>query len=159
MTSYSSAPERLTDAPRSGGRTDGGLVDGPRWFRARIRAWGPLLGVLLPAVVGGFAYGSLRLSDSAWSGAVGLVGGVLAAPGLLAAGAPFGDRGLYPIAVVASGVMWLAVGFLASRRATRNPLATWGDYWRHYLWLAGGIWVGAGVALGIATVVIGDSLY
>ena len=37
-------------------------------------------------------------------------------------------------------------------------MATWGDFWRHYFWLAAGIWVGAGAALGIATVSIGDSL-
>jgi hypothetical protein len=137
----------------------GALVDGPRWYRARIRGWGPLLGVLLPGLIGAFAYGSLRLSETAWSGAVGLVGGVLAAPGLLAAGAPFGDRGLYPAAIAASGVMWMAVGLLASRRATRHPLATWGDYWRHYMWMAGGIWVGAGIALGAATFVVGDPLF
>lgn len=157
MTSYSPAPPGLTAHPDH--RTGSPLVDGPQWYRARIRGWGPLLGVLLPAVIGGLAYAALRLSDAAWSGAVGLIGGVVAAPGLLAAGAPFGDRGLYPVSIAASGVMWMAVGLLASRRATRNPLATWADYWRHYLWMAGGIWAGAGIALGVATVVIGDPLF
>jgi hypothetical protein len=114
--------------------------------------------VLVPGVVGAIAYAALRWSDAAWSGAVGLVGGVLAAPCLLLVGAPFGDRTLYPLAVVASGFLWLAVGFLAARRATRNPMATWGDYWRHLAWLGGGIWLGSLVALGVAGYVIADPL-
>ncbi len=110
-------------------------------------------------MVGVIAWLSLRLFDTAWSGAVGLIGGVIAAPGLLAAGAPFGDNALYPIAVAASGLMWLLIGVVASRRATRNPMATWGDFWRHYLWMLGGVWVGAGAALGIAALSISDSLF
>ena len=133
-------------------------MDGPRWYRARIRAWGPLLGMLLPAAIGTFAYAALELSDASWSGAVGLIGGVIAAPGLLAVGAPFGDSSLYLLAIAASGVLWMAIGFFAARRATRNPLATWADFWRHYLWMAGGIWVGAGIALGLATISLGEAL-
>jgi len=114
--------------------------------------------LIVPAIVGGIAYFSLHFFDTAWSGAVGLIGGVFAAPALLAAGAPFGERGLYPLAVAASGLLWLFVGFLAARRATRNPVATWGDFWRHYAWMCAGIWVGAGAALGIAALSISDSL-
>lgn len=114
---------------------------------------------MAPAIVGAVAYASLEYSDAAWSGAVGLLGGVAAAPGLLVVGAPFGDSSLYSIAIAASGVLWVAVGLLASRRATRNPLATWADYWRHFLWLAGGIWMGAGIALGLATIALGEALF
>jgi hypothetical protein len=78
---------------------------------------------------------------------------------LLVVGAPFGNSDLYSIAIAASGVLWMGVGLIASRRATRNPLATWTDYWRHYFWLASGIWVGAGIALGRATITIGVSLF
>jgi hypothetical protein len=113
---------------------------------------------VIPGVLGALAYAALHYSDASWSGAFGLVGGVIAAPGLLAAGAPFGDRDLYPLAAIASGFLWIAVGFLASRRATRHPMATWGDFWRHYFWMAAGIWVGSGAALGIATVSIGETL-
>lgn len=113
----------------------------------------------IPGAVGAIAWLSLRLFDTAWSGAVGLIGGVFAAPGLLAAGAPFGDNDLYPVAVIASGLMWLLIGFVAARRATRNPMATWGDFWRHYLWMLGGVWLGAGTALAIAALSISDSLF
>jgi len=89
---------------------------------------------------------------------VGLVGGVMAAPGLLATGAPFGDRDTYPLAVLASGLLWVLVGFLAARKATRNPMATWDDFVRHYSWLLAGVWLGALGALGVAAVTISDSL-
>jgi len=114
--------------------------------------------LVIPGIVGVIAYGSLKLFDTAWSGAVGLIGGVLAAPGLLFVGAPFADRSTYPWAVFASAVLWMLVGFVAARLATRNPLADWVDYWRHYLVMLAGIWVGAGIALGIAAVTVGQSL-
>jgi len=135
------------------------VIEGPRWYRVRIRRLGPPLALLVPSVVGAIAYVSLRLFDGPVSGGVGLVGGVFAAPVLLPVGAPFGDRGLYPLAVGASAALWLAVGFLVAHRATRNPVATWGDYWRHYAWVCGGIWAGAALALAIAALVISDSLF
>ena len=49
VTSYTPAPPDSAAAsePRTAGRP---LIDGPRWYRTRIRAWGPLVGLLLPAV-------------------------------------------------------------------------------------------------------------
>jgi hypothetical protein len=113
----------------------------------------------VPAIVGGIAYLSLQLFDTAWSGAVGLIGGVWAAPALLAAGAPFGDREMYPLAIAASALLWILVGLLAARRATRNPMAVWADFWRHYAWMCAGIWVGASAALVVAALSISDSLF
>lgn len=134
------------------------LTEGPRWYRSRIRAIGPFLGLLIPAVVGALGYALLKVVDSSWSGPVGLLASFLGAPTLLAVGAPFGSRSLYPVAVVAAVVVWFLVGLLASRRSTRNPMATWSDYWRHYLWMLGGIWVGVAVALVLATVRIGSGI-
>jgi len=121
--------------------------------------FGPFLALAIPATIGLVAYASLQLSDSAWSGAVGLIGGYFAAPALLAIGAPFADRTIYPIAALASGAMWFLVGVLATRRATRNPMATWGDFWRHYSWMLLGIWVGVVLALAVATVQIGSDVF
>ncbi len=115
--------------------------------------------MIVPALVGAIAYFSLQLFDTPWSGAVGLIGGVFAAPALLAAGAPFGDRGMYPLAIAASGLLWLLVGMLAARRATRNPMATWSDFWRHYAWMCAGVWAGAALALVVAALSISDSLF
>ncbi len=149
-------PSEPTDVRRARNRS---LIDGPRWYRTRIRSWGPLVGLTVPTIIGVLAYASLKYSDAAPSGAMGLLGGVIAAPGLLVVGAPFGDSNQYPLAIAASSVLWIMIGLLASRQATRNPLATWADYWRHYFWLAGGIWVGAAIALGLATVSIGEALF
>lgn len=116
------------------------------------------MALLIPGAVGAIAYGSLQMSDAAWSGPVGLIGGYYAAPTLLAIGAPFADRSVYPLAAGAAAVMWLLIGMLASRRATRNPMASWGDFWRHYLWMLAGVSVGVTVALAIATVRIGSGV-
>lgn len=113
---------------------------------------------MIPGILGVIAFLSLQLSDTSWSGLVGLVGGYFAAPGLLVVGAPFADRDVYPLAVLGSAFLWLIVGFVASRRATRNPMATWADYWRHYLTMLIGIWCGISLALVIATVQIGNGV-
>ncbi|MCH9836835.1 MAG: hypothetical protein P8O03_14685 [Ilumatobacter sp.] len=134
------------------------LVGGPRWYHRRIRMFGPFLGLLIPGAVGAIAYVSLQISDASWSGSVGLIGGYFAAPTLLAVGAPFADRNVYPIAAAAAAVMWLFVGILAARRSTRHPMAAWGDFWRHYLWMLAGIWIGVSVALAVATVRIGSGI-
>ena len=131
----------------------------PDWFPPPLQA--PARSLYFSASGSGRqlgAWAALRISDAGWSGAVGLVAGVCAAPALLAVGAPFGDNDLYPIAVGASAVMWLLVGWLATRRATRNPMATWRDYWRHFAWLCGGIWLGACAALGVSALVVADPL-
>ena len=158
MTSFTPVPPGARPAPDQP-PPGTPLVEGPRWYRSRIRTWGPFAALIVPSIVGAIASLTLRLFDTAWSGAVGLIGGVFAAPALLAAGAPFGDRDLYPIAIAASVVLWLLVGVLASHRATRNPVATWSDYWRHYAWMCAGIWTGASIALVIAALSISDSLF
>jgi len=158
VPSSSLPPTDRRPSPSSATNTEYGLTGGPRWYQRRIRTFGPLLALAIPAALGLVAYASLQLSDSAWSGAVGLLGGYFAGPALLAIGAPFADREIYPIAALASGVMWLLVGLLASRRATRNPMATWGDFWRHYFWMLLGIWIGVAAALAIATLQIGSDV-
>jgi hypothetical protein len=153
------APSRSAPTPSEAPDDDLPIIEGPRWYRGRIRSYGPVIGLVIPGIVGAVALGALRLFETASSGAIGLIGGVFAAPGLLVVGAPFGDRSLYPWAVLGSAALWLLVGFVASRRATRNPLATWRDYWRHYAMMLGGIWLGAGVALAIAGLAVGEPLY
>jgi hypothetical protein len=157
VTSYTPLPPTTPSSASSPSLAP--LVDGPRWYRTRIRLWGPFLALIVPAVVGAIASAALSWSDAAWSGAVGLIAGVMAAPVLLMVGAPFGDSDLYPYAIAGSVLLWMLIGVVASRRATRNPMATWRDYWRHYAWLCGGVWVGCIAALGIAGAVISDSLF
>jgi len=116
------------------------------------------MALVVPGIVGVSAFLILQLSDASWSGAIGLLGGYFAAPALLVVGAPFADRGIYPIAVLVSAVLWLAVGLVASRRATRNPMATWIDFWRHYVAMLLGIWGGILLALIVASVRIGNGI-
>jgi hypothetical protein len=135
------------------------VLEGPRWYRTQIRRRGPFIALIAPAVVGAVAGIVLRVFESAWSGAVGLIGAVCAAPTLLVAGAPFSDRDIYPIAVIAAVPFWLLVGWLAARRSTRNPMASWADFGRHLTMLTVGVWLGAGAALVIATASLGESLF
>jgi hypothetical protein len=135
------------------------LLAGPRWYRSRIRSFGWLVGLVPPAVVGAAAWLVLRVADTRWSGLVGLFGGVVAAPGLLVAGAPLADETRYPLAVLASAPLWLLIGWVASRRATRSPMATWREFWREYAWMFAGVAAGAGGSLIAATVILGESLY
>jgi hypothetical protein len=134
------------------------LIAGPRWYRTRIRVLGPLLGLVPMALFGAVAWLSLRIGDGRTSGLLGLVAGVAAAPGLLFAGAPFADDSSYPMAVVASIPMWLLLGWLASRRATRSTVASWRDFWREMTFLTLAVLLGAIVALAAATSILGESL-
>jgi hypothetical protein len=110
------------------------------------------------AILGGIAAAALQLGNGRSSGLIGLVGGVSAAPGLMVAGAPFSDNGGYPLAVVASIPLWLVLGWLASRRATKRPMASWSDYAREMTWLTIGVVMGAVAALVAATAVLSESL-
>lgn len=125
----------------------------------RIRVLGPLLALAPPAFVGGLAWLVMRVGDGWPSGVFGLFAGVIAAPGLLLAGAPFGDEATYRLAVIASVPLWLLVGLVASRRATRSPIADWSDYWREFAWLGAGIALGAVGALLGASALLGESLF
>lgn len=110
------------------------------------------------AVIGGAAWLVLEIGDGRKSGLFGLATGVIAAPGLLVVGAPFADSANYPLAVLGSVPLWAVLGLLASRRATSRPIATWGDYGREMVWLTAAVAFGALAALGIATLVLGESL-
>lgn len=131
---------------------------GPRWYRTRIRLFGPFLGLVPMAVLGGAALAALRLGDGRLSGLIGLIGGVSAAPGLLIAGAPLASSENYPVAVLASAPMWLALGLIASRRATTRVVASWRDYWRELIFLTIGVVLGALAALIAATQILGESI-
>ena len=115
---------------------------GPRAYRRQIRGIGPVLGVLPPAALGLVSVFLLNGNTSTARGVLGFLAAVLAAPGLLVAGAPLNSGGALVLGVVASAVVWLLLSVAATRRATRSPVATWRDFWREYLWLVCGVWVG-----------------
>lgn len=131
---------------------------GPKWYRTRIRLLGPLYGLAPMAILGAASVISLRVGDGRTSGLIGLLAGVSAAPGLLVAGAPLADDGRYPLAVLASIPLWILLGWIASRRATKRSMASWSDYTRELIWLTIGVAMGAVGALVVATSVLGESL-
>lgn len=110
------------------------------------------------ALLGAIAWLSLRIANGRTSGLLGLVAGVSAAPGLLFAGAPFADDSRYPMAIVASVPLWLFLGLVASRRATRSTVASWRDFWREMTFLTIAVVLGAIVALAAATMILDESL-
>jgi hypothetical protein len=62
-------------------------------------------------------------------------------------------------AVVGSAVLWVIVGVISARRATRLPAASWRDYWHEYVWLAFGVWLGVVVALAAVNLIFGLALF
>jgi hypothetical protein len=92
-------------------------------------------------------------------GIAGFLTAVLAAPGLLVVGAPLRTgRSVYLGAIVGSAVLWMIVGAISARKATRVPAASWRDYWHEYVWLAFGVWLGVIVALAVVNLIFGRAL-
>ena len=133
---------------------------GPRAYRTKLRASGPFVALLPPGALGVVSLLLLRSHTSLVRGVAGFLTAVLAAPGLLVAGVPLrSGRGVYLAAVVGSAVLWMLIGAIAARRATRVPVASWRDFWREYLWLAIGVWLGVVVALVAVNLVFGRALF
>ncbi len=126
---------------------------GPLWYRHRIRAFGPFAGLAAPLLIFCVAAVASRLANGTLAGVVWFAGGVAAAPCMLIAGAPFGTSATYMVAVAASVVMWVALGFVASRRATRIPAASWPDFWREMCLLT------LGALLGVAGAIVGAAVF
>ena len=133
---------------------------GPRAYRSKLRSSGPLVALVPPGILGLISLLLLRGHTSLVRGVLGFVTAILAAPGLLVAGAPLrSGRSVYLGAVVGSALLWMIVGVIAARRATRMPAASWRDFWREYVWLAAGVWLGVVVALGAVNLIFGRALF
>ncbi len=133
---------------------------GPRAYRTKLRASGPFVALVPPGVLGVLALLLLRGHSSLVRGVAGFLTAVFAAPGLLVAGVPLrSGRDVYLGAVVGSALLWMVLGAIAARRATRLPVASWRDFWREYLWLAVGVWLGVVVALIAVNLVFGRAMF
>lgn len=135
------------------------VPQGPRHYRGRIRQRGPWLGLVPPAGLGAVAALLVQGTGSTIRGVLAFLLAVMAAPSLLVAGVPLATgRAVYGLALVGGALWWLAISTVAARRATRTPVATWGDFWREYAWLAGATALGAVLALVAADLVLGRAL-
>ena len=133
---------------------------GPRAYRSKIRSSGPFVALVPPAILGCISLLLLRGHTSLTRGVGGFVAAILAAPGLLVAGVPLrSGKTVYLWAVVGSAVLWMIVGTIAARRATRHPAASWRDFWREYAWLAAGVWLGVVLALAAVNLIFGRALF
>ncbi|MGZ4699651.1 MAG: hypothetical protein ACXV5U_11760 [Ilumatobacteraceae bacterium] len=113
-----------------------------------------------PALLGAVSLLLLDGHKSLTRGVAGFLTAVMAAPGLLVVGAPLrASHGSYLSAIVGSAVLWMLVGAISARRATRLPAASWRDYWREYLWLAVGVWLGVVAALLAVNLIVGQALF
>jgi hypothetical protein len=135
------------------------IIEGPRWYRMRVRALGPLVALGPPLVWGTISWLVLWGLSDGLSSAIGLIGVISSAPVLLLVGAPFGEEGRYPVAVGASVAVWAVLGWWAARRATRVPVAGWPEFWREYTWLAVGVVAGVVLALGSVSLVYGEAFW
>lgn len=128
-------------------------------YRGRIRRGGPFLALLAPAALGAGAWLLLRGNESTLRGVAGFLLAVFAAPVMLVAGIPLtSSETARVVSIAASAAMWLLIGLVATRRATQRPVASWRDFWREYLWIAGGVWLGVVGALVAANLLLGRAL-
>jgi hypothetical protein len=135
------------------------VPSGPRAYRARIRTLGPVAALAPPAALGILGWLMLHNNGSISRGLGGFVSALFAAPLLPVAGAPLRAAGAaYVAAILASAVVWLLVGVIASRRATRTPVATWRNFWTEWAWLAGALWAGVVIAVVGSNLVLGRAL-
>jgi len=141
------------------GAVYGRVPRGARAYRSNIRRLGPLMGAAPAAALGLVALALVHSNHSAGRGVLSFLCAIGAAPALLVYGVPLSHgSGTYLPAIGLSALGWLAVGAVASFRATRRPVATWRDFWREYLWLAAGVWLGTGFALLAADLLLGRAL-
>jgi len=135
------------------------VPSGPRAYRARIRTLGPFVALAPPALLGLLGWLMLHDNRSVSRGLGGFAATLFAAPLLPVAGAPMrSGTGIYALAAAASVVAWLLTGLVASRRATRLPVATWRNFWKEWAWLAGGVWIGVLIALVASNLVLGRAV-
>ena len=127
--------------------------------RRSIRSTGPVVALIVPAALGATALLLLWGSTSTGRGVGGFALALLAAPALPAAGVPLRSGAqVVLLAVAASALLWLGLGWFSARRATRGTPATWARFWGEFAWMAVAVWAGTGLAVLGANLVLGRSL-
>ncbi|MFZ9629475.1 MAG: hypothetical protein ACO3C1_09020 [Ilumatobacteraceae bacterium] len=140
-------------------RRDGGVPNGPRAYRTRVRRGGALVALVPMALLAVIGRLLLRGDHGTTRAVLSLGCSVLAAPFLLVVGVPLTDSTAARASAVAlSVVLWAGLGLAAARRATRRPAATWREFWLEFAWSAAAVWVGVVAGLVVADAVLGRPL-
>jgi hypothetical protein len=127
------------------------LADGWTQHRRRVRRGGPVVALVVPLMLAAVATAAMWGSTSWWRGALGLVAAMAAAPLLPVVGVPAaGGLARLVLGGVGSAALWMLLGAVAARRATRTPGASWPEWRREYGRLAVGAMVGGVGALAVA---------
>jgi hypothetical protein len=137
---------------------------GPLAYRRRLRTLGPFAGLVVPAVALATS-AALKPAVSCEGACLSQVTAswilpALAFPTTVLWGIPLQDGAVrYAGAAVTSVLFWLALGWLAARRATRSPVASWRNWWTEFAWVLGSVWLGTGVGLWILAQRYGEGVF
>lgn len=137
------------------------VPDGPVAYRQRVRRYGPLAALALPAgllLVAMLTSGNVSCDgrSCAVKGVGVLLLTLFALPTAMLAGLPWeGGSGRYLLTVATSAAVWMVLGAVAAVRATRPAVASWRDFWGELALLALGVWAGVLVALAVVALVLG----
>lgn len=130
------------------------IPDGPRDLRRRLRTFGGLAALVVPAILLAAAAVLWHVVPCDASACVVPRGAGWVAAGMAApTGVVLGIDVSTAVVVISSAVLWLLVGVAAARLATRSPMADWSDWRRAYVPLVIAVWVGTGVGLGLGALV------
>lgn len=131
------------------------VLDGWAEHRRMVRRQGAWRAVIAPAVMGTLAMVAVWGSAVWWRGVAGLALAVTAAPLLPLFGVPATtDAASVAAGVGASALAWWTLGWLAARRATRVPGASWPEWRSEYLRLAVGFAAGGWLALALGAAMV-----
>ena len=140
----------------------GPVPHGPAAYRRTLRTWGPVAALVAPGLAALGALVFLVLvpcsgRSCAVPGAVGTVLAGMAVPTAPVVGLPWRGGAVVVAAALATSVaLWLGLGAVAARRATRSPAADWRDWRRSYVALVAAVW--AGLAGGVVLMALLASL-
>jgi hypothetical protein len=127
------------------------VPDGPRFHEQRVRQFGMLMSLTVPATAGVVALVLLYGSQSTWRGIVGFTAALIALPTMPIFGLPVTTGPLrWALTIATSLALWLFLGHVAARRAVRKMASSWPE-WRQQWWpLAFGAWSGALIGMALA---------
>lgn len=94
-------------------------------------------------------------SQSTVRGVIGFILAVVACPTLPIVGFPISSGvSKWLIAIASSAVLWMILGYVATRRSTKRAVAGWPEWRSEWLRLAVGVWIGSFIGFAIAAILL-----